>query len=39
MTTTDRRKITLILDADTGDRLEAAAALEGVSVDEYCNTR
>ena len=36
MTTADRRKITIILDAATGDRLEAAAALEGVSVDEYC---
>ena len=35
MTTTDRQ-ITLTLDAATGDRLEAAAALEGISVDEYC---
>ena len=36
MTSENRKKITLTLDADTGDRLEAAAALEGVSVDEYC---
>ena len=36
MMSADRRKITLTLDAATGDRLEAAAALEGISVDEYC---
>ena len=38
MTTADREneKITLSVDADTSDRLKAAAALDGVSVDEYC---
>ena len=38
MTTADREneQITLSVDAATRDRLKAAAALDGVSVDEYC---
>ena len=38
MTTADREneKITVSVDASTRDRLKAAAALDGVSVDEYC---
>ena len=38
MTTADleNEKITVSVDASTRDRLKAAAALDGVSVDEYC---
>lgn len=36
MTTADRKQIILSVDAETSERLEAAAILEGVSVDEYC---
>ena len=36
MTTADRKQIILSVDAETGERLEAAAYFEGVSVDEYC---
>ena len=36
MTTANGKKITIALDAETSERLEAAASLEGVSVGEYC---
>ena len=36
MTTANGKKITIALDAETGERLEAAAFFEGVSVGEYC---
>ena len=36
MTTVNGKKITIALDAETSERLESAASLEGVSVGEYC---
>ena len=36
MTTADRKQIILSVDAETNERLEAAAILEGVSVSEFC---
>ena len=36
MTTANGKKITIALDAETSERLEAAAFFEGVSVGEYC---
>lgn len=36
MTAAGNKRIILDLDADTSERLEAAAILEGVSVAEYC---
>ena len=36
MTTANRKQIILSVDAETNERLEAAAYFEGVSVDEYC---
>lgn len=36
MTAAGNKRIIIDLDADTSERLEAAAILEGVSVDVYC---
>ena len=36
MTTASNKQITIIVDAETSERLEAAAILEGVSVVDYC---
>ena len=36
MTTAGNKQITLSVDAETSERLEAAAMLEGVSVIDYC---
>ena len=36
MTTANRKQIILSVDAETSDRLETAAAEEGVSISEFC---
>ena len=36
MATEDRKRITISVDAETNERLETAAAEEGVSVSEFC---
>ena len=36
MTTEDRKQITISVDAETNERLEAEAAKDGVSVTELC---
>ena len=38
MTTEDRKQITISVDAETNERLEAEAAKDGVSVTELCQS-